>query len=414
MLKCTHRESLRRRDEHSGVGWGGYKGEAYNQTMRGWSFPVGSYFGVEVRIHAFFLFLLFMSISFGSYLSGSGSSGLGLALMLLFAVLVREIARGLACAWFGVEIRSILLMPTGGLPTYMSQDDTARASLPLIERWIAVAGPLANLLTGLIFFGVIAGVSPALHLLARPLVSPNALLRSLIWVEVLLGVIHLLPAFPLDAGRVLRSELSRRTADTDASAALTRSRQAVLLGQMLAASLIVLGWVMNNLVVVMAGLSLFAAAHLEDQGALLQTKVDSVRMKDVMLTEFSTLSASATLEDALDQAIHTLQDVFPVVRAGNLVGAVSRQGIFEALQTEGNGYVQGVMTRSFHTAQPNDSLLKTLQRITTGHGAQLVPVLEGERVVGIITPQNLSQSMSVLNQSKKLQERNAKAAQGLE
>jgi CBS domain-containing protein len=143
----------------------------------------------------------------------------------------------------------------------------------------------------------------------------------------------------------------------------------------------------------------------------LQTKVDSVRMKDVMLTEYTTLSASATLEDALEQAIHSLQDVFPVVRAGNLVGAVSRQGIFEALQTEGNGYVQGVMTRSFHTAQPDDSLLKTLQRITNGVGAQLVPVVEGERVIGIITPQNLSQSMSILNQSKKLQERNARASE---
>ncbi len=192
---------------------------------------------------------------------------------------------------------------------------------------------------------------------------------------------------------------------------LKLSQQAILLGQLTAGGLIVLGWIMNNLIVVMAGLSVFAAAHLEDQGVLLQTKVDSVRMKDVMLTEFSTLSASATLEDALDQAIHTLQDVFPVVRAGNLVGAVSRQGIFDALQTDGNGYVQGVMTRSFHTAQPNDSLVKTLQRITSGQGAQLVPVVDGERVVGIITPQNLSQSMSVLNQSKKLQERNAKAEQ---
>lgn len=388
-----------------------YRSGAYNQTMRGWSFPVGRFLGVEVRIHAFFVLLLGMSISFGSILSGSGSSGLGLWLMLLSAVLIREIARAIVCAWFGIDIRSILLMPTGGLPIFASQDDTARASSPRIERWLAVAGPLANVLAGVLLFGFVAGVSPEVHLLARPLVSPSVLLRSLIWVQILLGALHLLPAFPLDGGRILRSELARAGARTKSDEGLKLSQQAVMLGQLIAGGLIVLGWIMNNLIVVMAGLSVFAAAHLEDQGVLLQTKVDSVRMKDVMLTEFSTLSASATLEDALDQAIHTLQDVFPVVRAGNLVGAVSRQGIFEALQTEGNGYVQGVMTRSFHTAQPDDSLLKTLQRITTGHGAQLVPVVEGERVVGIITPQNLSQSMSVLNQTKKLQERNAKAEQ---
>jgi CBS domain-containing protein len=388
-----------------------YRSGAYNQTMRGWSFPVGRFLGVEVRIHAFFVLLLGMSISFGSILSGSGSSGLGLWLMLLSAVLIREIARAIVCAWFGIDIRSILLMPTGGLPIFASQDDTARASSPRIERWLAVAGPLANVLAGVLLFGFVAGVSPEVRLLARPLVSPSVLLRSLIWVQILLGALHLLPAFPLDGGRILRSELARAGARTKSDEGLKLSQQAVMLGQLIAGGLIVLGWIMNNLIVVMAGLSVFAAAHLEDQGVLLQTKVDSVRMKDVMLTEFSTLSASATLEDALDQAIHTLQDVFPVVRAGNLVGAVSRQGIFEALQTEGNGYVQGVMTRSFHTAQPDDSLLKTLQRITTGHGAQLVPVVEGERVVGIITPQNLSQSMSVLNQTKKLQERNAKAEQ---
>jgi CBS domain-containing protein len=379
--------------------------------MRGWSFPFGRYLGVEVRIHAFFVLLLGMAISFASVVNGNGSSGLGLWLMLLAAVVVREVARALVCAWYGLQLRIVLLMPLGGLPTYATQEDTVRASTPGIERRLAAAGPLANLLTGLMLFGLIEGLSPGLHLLARPLLSPSALLRSLVWVQVLLGAVHLLPAFPLDAGRVLRGELGRPGARIPSAEALRRSRQAALLGQMVAAGLIVLGWVSNNLIVVMAGLSLFAAAHLEDQGVLLQTKVDSVRMKDVMLTEFSTISASATLEDALEQAVHTLQDVFPVVRAGNLVGAVSRQGIFEALQTEGNGYVQGVMTRSFHTAQPDDSLLKTLQRITTGHGAQLVPVVEGERVVGIITPQNLSQSMSVLNHSKKLQERNAKAEQ---
>jgi len=342
--------------------------------MRGWSFPVGRYLGVEVRIHAFFLLLLGMSISFASVTGSTGMRGLGLWIMLLFAVMVREIARAIAGAWFGLELRSILLLPTGGLPTYATQDDTARASTPLIEKRLAIVGPVANILVGALLFGLIIGLSPELNLLERPWVTPGALLRSLVWVQLLLGAINLLPAFPLDGGRVVRGELAR------SSGGMKRSRQAAGLGQMIAVGLVVLGVIMTNLIVMIIGIFVLVAAHLEDQGVLLQTKVDSVRMKDVMLT-------------------------------GNLVGAVSRQGIFEALQTEGNGYVQGVMTRSFHTAQPDDSLLKTLQRITSGHGAQLVPVVDGERVIGIITPQNLSQSMSILNQSKKLQERNAKAEQ---
>jgi Zn-dependent protease len=361
---------------------------------------------VEVRIHAFFLLLLGTSIAFATATGSTGGRGFALWLMLVFAVAVREIARAVAAASFGLEVRSILLLPTGGLPTYATQDDTARASSPAMEKRMAAVGPAANIVTGLILFGMIAGIAPGLGLLDRPWVTPDALLRSFAWVQVLLGAINLLPVAPLDGGRVLRGGFAR-----PANGLASGQQQAVRFGQFLAIGLVIMGIVLVNLVLMLIGIFVLVAAHLEDQGVLLQTKVDSVRMKDVMLTEFTTLSASATLEDALEQAIHSLQDVFPVVRAGNLVGAVSRQGIFEALQTEGNGYVQGVMTRSFHTAQPNDSLLKTLQRITSGVGAQLVPVVDGERVIGIITPQNLSQSMSILNQSKKLQERNSRAGQ---
>jgi len=382
-------------------------GRAYNQTMRAWSFPVGRYLGVEVRIHAFFLLLLITSITFAMATGSTGGRGFTLWLTLLFAVAVREIARAITAAWFGLELRSILLLPTGGLPTYATQDDTARAGSPAIEKRMAVVGPAANIATGLILFGMMAGISPGLGLLDRPWVTPDALLRSFVWVQVLLGAINLLPVAPLDGGRVLRGGFARPVNGLSSG----QQQQAVRFGQFLAIGLVLMGIVMVNLVLMLIGIFVLVAAHLEDQGVLLQTKVDSVRMKDVMLTEFTTLSASATLEDALEQAVHSLQDVFPVVRAGNLVGAVSRQGIFEALQTDGNGYVQGVMTRSFHTAQPNDSLLKTLQRITSGVGAQLVPVVDGERVIGIITPQNLSQSMSILNQSKKLQERNSRADQ---
>ena len=373
--------------------------------MRGWSFPVGRYFGVEVRVHAFFILLLAISISYTTMTGVSGSRGFGLWLILLFAILVREVARAVAIAWFGLGLRSILLLPTGGLPTYATADDNARASTLSIERSLALVGPIANILVGLLLYALILGIAPNLNLLEKPWLTPNALLRSFVWVQLLLGALNLLPAAPLDGGRVLRSQFAR----VNGTGGLKKSRQAAGLGQMIAIALIIIGMVTTNLVIMMIGVFVLVGAHLEDQGILLQTKVDSVRMRDVMLTEFTTLSASATLEDALEQAIHSLQDVFPVVRGSNLVGAVSRQGIFEALQTSGNGYVQGVMTRSFHTAQPNDSLLKTLQRITTSTGAQLVPVMDGERVVGIITPQNLSQSMSILNQSKRLQERNARA-----
>jgi CBS domain-containing protein/Zn-dependent protease len=376
--------------------------------MRGWSFSVGGVLGVEIRIHMFFALLLVVSVSYTSVAGVSVMRGVALWLLLLLAVAVREVARGIAAAWWGLELRALLLLPTGALPSFATQEDSDRAGSARVQRKFALVGPIANVLVGLLFAGFVLGMSPELgiwDLMQRPWITPIHLLRSLIWMQLLLGMINLLPAFPLDGGRVLRGEFAR------AGGGLKRTRRAAGLSQMVAIALIVAGFLMNNLLLLIAGVFVLTFAHVEDQGGLLESAVAAVRMRDVMLTEFSTLSASATLEDAVASAVHTLQDVFPVVRGRNLVGAVSRQGIFEALETNGNGYVQGVMTRSFHTAQPGDSLVQTLQRITTGIGAQLVPVVEDGRVVGIITPQNLSQSMVILSQTRRLAERSAKAAQ---
>jgi CBS domain-containing protein len=125
-------------------------------------------------------------------------------------------------------------------------------------------------------------------------------------------------------------------------------------------------------------------------------------MKDVMLTDFDTLSPSDTLSDALYRVIHSLQDDFPVVRGPNLVGVVSKQSIVQALRTEGNGYIQGIMARGFQVAEPDDSLGLMIRRIGAGR-MSLVPVAEEGRIVGIVTWQNLSSSMGLLAEHRRLQ-----------
>jgi CBS domain-containing protein len=259
-----------------------------------------------------------------------------------------------------------------------------------------VIGPIANIGFGLLLAAIALTFSPEVNLYERPWLSPLHLLRAAVWMNLLLGLVNLLPAAPLDGGRVFRGEFAK------AKGGIKGSRAAAGLGQAIAIGLMVAGFLIPNIWLIMMGGFVLIGAHMEDQGMLLQTDVDAVRMRDVMLTQFSMLSASDTLEDALQRSVHTLQDVFPVVRGANLVGAVSRQSIVEALHADGNGYVQGVMTRSFQTAQPDDSLVKTLRRIMAGQGAQMVPVLEGDRIVGIITPQNLAHSMGLLNQRRKM------------
>ena len=378
--------------------------------MRRWSFQIGRIFGVEVRIHAFFLLLLFVFLAFSSVAQISMSRVFALWLLLLVAVGVREVPRALGAAWFNLELRTLLLLPTGGLMTY-SNGATERASSPAIQRRMAFIGPCANILFGAVVAAIVLATAPGVNLFSQPWISPLHLLRALVWLNLLLGAVNLLPAYPLDGSRVFAGVGSNAKGEEKAGArglllgrgaAFGMGRGLAGIGQIIAIGLVLAGIMTGNNWLIILGPLILLGAHIENQGLLMQTDVDAVRMRDVMLTQFSTLSASDTLEDALQRSIHTLQDVFPVVRGGSLVGAVSRQNIIEALSSQGNSYVQGVMTRSFQTAQPDDSLVKTLRRIMGDQATQLVPVMDGERIVGIITPQNLSHSMGLLNQSRRM------------
>ncbi len=362
---------------------------AYNEGMQGWSLRLGRWFGVEVRLHPFLLLLLALSVSSAALLGEASGRGLLLWLLLLATLAVREVARTLAAAWCGLELRGLLLLPVGGVASYAGDDRPE--SRPALRR-LALVGPAANLLFCLVLAGLIRTVSPAVDLLARPWITPGYLLRSWVWLNLLVATVHLLPML-LDGNR---------TRLRGGGTGLIRSGGAGLL-QSLAIGMIVGGLLLGgNLALILLGSFLLIGSQVGSAGALPEAEADAIRMRDVMLMQFTTISASDTLEDALERSVHTLQDVFPVVRGANMVGAVSRQNLVEALASGGNSYVQGVMTRTFQTAKPNDAVLSTLRRIIGGKGVQLVPVIEGERVVGIITPQNLAQSMSMLNQRRRL------------
>jgi predicted transcriptional regulator/Zn-dependent protease len=376
--------------------------------MFGWSFSVGRIFGVDVRMHSFFVILLALAMTWAASLGESSWRGVMLWLLVLLALAVRETARGMAAAWFGIALKSVLLLPTGGIHTYDSPEALARAGEPKVQKWMALVGPVTNALFGLTVAGLILTEAPQVNLWQARWVTPDHLLRTLVWVNLLLAAVNLLPAWPLDAGRVVRGEIAR--APRGGGNLVGGMRVFTRVGPLIAAALIFAGIVNTNFWLIMAGVAILLGAQVERQGLLLQLDSDVVKVSDVMLTEYSILSASATLEDAVEQARHTLQDVFPVVRAGNMVGAVSRQNIVEALEASGNGYVQGIMTRSFETAAPGDSLTATVNRVTNAAGtsSQLIPVVEGERIVGIITPQNLQRSMGLLiRRSRQLGRRGA-------
>ena len=152
----------------------------------------------------------------------------------------------------------------------------------------------------------------------------------------------------------------------------------------------------------MVGVIIFSAALLEERALVFQTVLDNVRLEEVMLTDFATLSPADTLEDALEKAVHSLQDDFPVVRGSDMVGVMSRQRILEALRAEGNGYVQAVMNKIFDVSVRQESLATAFRKLSS-HSSSIILVVEDQRLIGIVTLQNLMHSISLLAESRKLQ-----------
>jgi CBS domain-containing protein len=360
--------------------------------------------GVEFRIHTFFVLLAVVCLTFANLAGAGAGAGVALWLLIAAAVGIRELARLLVAAWLGLRLRTVLLLPIGGLFAYATPESQELATSGSAQYALAAAGPLANLLTALFLAAMLTGISGNFALFATPYVTPAALLRSMVWLQAALGVLHLLPAYPLDAGRLLRTAV----VGTPGTAATSPSARALIgLGQLVALTVIFVGFFQHDPLLPAAGFFIFIGAQLEDQGVFFQSVVDTVQMREVMLTDYATLSPSDTLADALHRCVHSLQEDFPVVRGSQLVGIVNRQRIVETLRIDGDGYIQGVMSRTFQVAKPEDTLGAIIRRITAGKGLTLIPVAEGERIVGMVSVQNLMTSMSLLAEQRKLDRQDA-------
>ncbi len=361
--------------------------------MRSWSFPAGRIFGIDIRVHLTYAFLLLYVWMTEGSAQGATGVGRGFALvgLVLASVILHEMGHLLATLHEHLPGRSVVLLPIGGVN--LLQEPSRQKLEPNREVRIALTGPIVNLLLAFLAAAVVLGVAPEAALWTQPFVYSGNLPRSFFWINLFLGLFNLLPAYPADGGRIVRALLARRMDQVRAT------RRAVSIGQGFAMAFI-LGGIWNTWLM-LVGFFLFVAAKLEDRSAVFQSVLEQVRLEDVMLTDFSTLSPADTLEDALHKAVHTLQDDFPVVRGCDMVGVVSRQKILDALRANGNGYVQAVMNRVFSSAHAKDTLAAAFRKLTS-QGVTVLPVVDSGRLVGIVTLQNLMHSMSLLAETKKL------------
>jgi len=373
--------------------------------MRSWSIPVGRLFNVDVRIHLTF-FVLPMFIFWTDYAAhqdnATGPRDLALVAIILACVALHECGHMLAARRVGLIPKAVILLPLTGVALY-EEPRTEKPQAPALlwkrEVRLALIGPLVSLAVAGLAAAAVTVSGRGIELWKWPFLQATNLPRSLVWANLYLAIFNIMPAYPLDGGRILRAFLSRTLDPSSAT------RHAVSISNAIAMVLMIAGLFSDNWLT-MVGVIVFSAAQLEERALVFQSVLDNVRLEEVMLTDFATLSPADTLEDALEKAVHSLQDDFPVVRGSDMVGVISKRRILDALRAEGNGYVQAVMNKIFEVSLRQDSLGSAFRKLTA-RNSSIIPVVENQRLIGIVTLQNLMHSMALLAESRKLQREEA-------
>ena len=373
------------------------------------SFSVGRFMGVDLRIHISFPVLLALAIGYSIAATGSPVRGFALWLALVFAVAVRETARVLVAAYTGLHLRALFLLPVGGVMAMAPREDGGVGS----PRAVVLAAPLANFGVGLLLLGISYAIDPHVPLLAQPWISIGHILRSFVWTQFVMGAVNLLPTAALPSPQMLRSRSAQTNAQMNTQAsdqtgvktaqAPRLRRPSFGLGTMLAFAMLVAGIALMNVWIVLFGCFALLGAQIQSRQTL-DSNDETILVREVMLTEFTLLSSSDTLQGALDRTTHSLQDVFPVVRGDRLVGSVSRQTIADHLQATGDSYLQGVMTRSLQLAAPAEKLVVALRRAGSQGASEFIPVVEDGAMLGILTPQSLARAVQQIKLTRPARE----------
>jgi len=350
------------------------------------SIPFGRFFGVEVRVHISFLLLLAAAVGYSAVFMNSVGRGVGLWLALCFAVFVREVARAIAALYSGLRLRAVLLLPVGGVMAFAPREHGApRTSM----RLATAVGPVANFAMCLLLMGFSYGLEPKVSLFAQPWISFHHVLRSTIWIQLLVGAVNLLPAAAMPTRRILHTRTS------PPAPVLRAISPGAGLNIGLAIILMLAGFVLSNVWFIFFGGLMLLWSQLRMGPALDTVETGTILVSDVMLTEYTLLSSSDTLRGALAQTAHSLHDVFPVVRGDRLVGSISRDTLATRLQIDGDGFLQAAMNRNLSFAEPSEKLVDALRHATSFGATGILPVVENGAMLGILTPQSLSRGVQL-------------------
>ena len=347
-----------------------------------WSWSIGRVAGIPLRVHATFLLLLAW-VAFTYYrVNGTAAAavqGSVFTLALFASVILHELGHALMARRFGVPTRDITLLPIGGVARLEHIPRKPRQELA-----VALAGPTVTLVIVVVLYAVIRIFSlPSMS--ATAALGPGAgFVAQLMWVNLSLLLFNLLPAFPMDGGRVLRAALALRGDYLRATEAAARA------GRAFAFLFGVIGLLYNPFLVLIA-LFVWMGAAGEASDARLHSSLEGIPVERLMIRNVQTLTPRDTLGVALDKVLAGFQQDFPVVDDGELVGVLTRNGLVTGLARHGRDVlVDEVMERGFRTAEPKELVEGALARLRESE-CRTLPVVANHQLQGVLTLDNVGE-----------------------
>jgi len=340
---------------------------------------VGSiqFMGVPIRLHFTFILLLIFLIVTGL---GSNQSPVNYTLLILgliASVLLHELAHAFVSSRYGIRTLEIVMFPIGGVARL------ERPAKPKEEFWIALTGPVVNLLIAASIFGAFYLQHKTVDLFAFDQPSDSNVIDRIALGNLILAGFNLLPAFPMDGGRMLRAVLSRMRSEFEATRIATWS------GRMLAISMGLFGFIYQPMLAFVAFFIYLGAANegAASRGRLLTL---GIPVRAAMVTKYHTLSHGNTIRDAANLLLSTSQQDFPVVHGEQVIGLLGRNSLLRGMAGEGqDSYVAGYMDREFSSVAPDRDLSEILPLLA--HAGACALVMQDGQLLGLLTSENLSQ-----------------------
>ena len=358
-----------------------------------WSLYLGKISGIKLYIHWTF-WILVIWIFFMHYNAGHGFNEAAIGVLFIFTlfacVVLHELGHALTAQRFHIQTKNITLLPIGGMASMEKMPEK-----PGQELLVAIAGPLVNVVIAIGLFFYLKSTGGMLSIEeftqteeGRHMMIGDNFMFNLFAVNIVLVLFNLIPAFPMDGGRMLRALLAYRLDRAKATAIAAR------IGQLLAIGLVFFGF-FYNFWLVFIGLFIFLGAGGEAAYEATRSVLSGFKVKDVLMTKFTWLSPNDTLAKAVQLLLAGQEQEFLVGDGSTVSGILTRKDIIKGLTEFGKeAPVSNAMQKNFMTLQPEMELQEVYHKMMS-NGSTFSPVYEGKILAGVLDRENISELLMI-------------------